>query len=82
MSDVLLCAECGRGLRPGQAGTWREFIALEPAAISKSRALVAKRLTGRVFCGECALPPPAGTLWDPDLAPSPVGSKPLVGAAG
>jgi len=84
--DVILCAGCGKGLRPGQVDTWREFIALEQVG-SKVRTR-AKRYTGRVFCMECALPPPTGLLWEdpepevPGAAGNtgPVASKPLIGA--
>ena len=81
MTDVILCAKCGRGLRPGQTGTWREFLALEQVG-TKSARTIRKEYTGRTFCGECAMPPPAG-LWDPGPGGTgaPVGSKSLVGAA-
>ncbi len=90
MSEVLLCGKCGKGLRPGQVGTWREYIALEQVGTKSSR-IIAKRPTGRTFCDECALPPPTGTLWEWDPQPDPevpgaagntgpVASKPLVGA--
>ena len=88
MPDVILCAECGRGLRPGQVGTWAEFVALE-AVGGRSGRMRAKRYTGRVLCAECALPPETGQLWEPTEpevpgAPGntgPVASKPLVGAS-
>ena len=65
MTDVLLCAKCGKGLRPGQIGTWQEFTALRQVG-TKAQRVIAKRPTGRTFCAECALPPPTGTLWEPD----------------
>lgn len=77
MPDVILCAECGKGLRPGQVGTWVEFVGLESVGGRSSR-LRAKRYTGRVFCAECALPPPTGSFFEPGPDPS----KPLVGASG
>lgn len=91
MSEVTLCSKCGKGLRPGQAGTWREFTALE-AVGSKARRIIAREYTGRTFCGECAMPPPTGFVWDdssggPPEVPGaagntgPVGIKSLVGAA-
>ena len=78
MPDVLLCAGCGKGLRPGQVGTWREIVALE--AVGSSARVRAKRYTGRILCMECALPPPTGTLPWEDPETGPMGSKPLVGA--
>ncbi len=89
MPDVLLCAGCGRGLRPGQVGTWQEFTALEAVGTQSTR-IRAKRYTGRVFCAECALPPPTGSFFEPGPDPAPLGGearplpverKPLVGAS-
>ncbi len=89
MPDVLLCGGCGKGLRPGQVGTWREFVALETVG-GRNQRLRQKRYTGRVLCAECALPPPTGSFFepgpDPDHQPGaarkfPVGTKPLVGAS-
>ena len=89
MPDVILCAQCGRGLRPGQIGTWQEFTALE-AVGSRSTRIRAKRYTGRIFCAECALPPPTGSFFEPGPEPEvpgaatntgPAASKPLVGAS-
>ena len=94
MPDVLLCGGCGKGLRPGQVGTWREFIALE-AVGGRSHKIRDKRYTGRVLCAECALPPPTGSFFEPDFDPDPLigatrelpvslsttGRKPLVGAS-
>ena len=83
MPDVLLCAGCGKGLRPGQVGTWREFTALE--SVGGGGRVRAKRYTGRVLCAECALPPSTGQLWDDgpglDGPAGPMASKTLVGAS-
>ena len=77
--NVILCGDCGKGLRPGQVGTWREFKALEQVG-TKSKRTIDKVYTGRTLCAECALPPPNIALFDGERGP--LGSKPMVGAAG
>lgn len=74
MSDVVLCAVCNKGLRPGQTDSWQEFTALERVGKgAKGKRVVGKTFTGKVLCASCALPGPQASLFD---------AEPLPGATG
>ena len=62
MTDVLLCAECSRAVRPGQAYTFREVVAWEEINRRGGPGnLKQKRYTGKVLCLECGGAPPPGS---------------------
>lgn len=64
MTAINVCAGCDRALRPNQPYTYKEVTGMEQVTRTGGAGLLkAKRYTGRVFCGDCAVAQPAVDLF-------------------